>query len=198
MFHSLDQVLGNAYFALFALACILCSGGVALSKHPLNAAVYLIGVMLGISGIYALLGSPFLGVIQVLVYAGAIMMLVVFVIMVLNRARDHEVPRFDAWSIPAALLPLALLAMLGKTLAGATIQPEPAATRGEIAPIARMMFEMGPSGGGYWLLFEVVGVLLLVAIVAAVLLAKRNLDTPEHVAGVADEGHPREDAHGAH
>src|SRR3954470_3000822 len=107
MFHSLDGLLGNAYFALFALACILCAGGVLLSKHPLNAAVYLIGVMLGISGIYALLGSPFLGVIQVLVYAGAIMMLVVFVIMVLNRARDHEVPRFDLWSIPAALLPLA-------------------------------------------------------------------------------------------
>src|SRR4051794_4037823 len=101
-----DQIIANAYFAAFALACVLCAGGVLLSKHPLNAAIYLIGVMLGISGIYALIGSPFLGVIQVLVYAGAIMMLVVFVIMVLNRARDHEVPLFDLGAIPAAILPL--------------------------------------------------------------------------------------------
>jgi NADH-quinone oxidoreductase subunit J len=193
-----DHAIANAYFALFALVCIVCSGGVLLSKHPLNAAVHLIGVMLGIAGIYALLGSPFLGVIQVLVYAGAIMMLVVFVIMVLNRARDHEVPRFDWWSVPAAILPLSLLGMLGRTLSAANAPADAGAVRGEIAPIARAMFDTTAGGSGYWLLFEIVGVLLLVAIVAAVLLAKRSLDTPEHVAGVADEGHPKGDAHGAH
>jgi NADH-quinone oxidoreductase subunit J len=201
MFHGLDHLLGNTYFALFALAALLCSAGILLSKHPLNAAIYLIGVMLAISGIYALLGSPFLGVIQVLVYAGAIMMLVVFVIMVLNRARDHEVPLFDLWAIPSAILPLLLLAAALPALARAPAPPDAKPVRGEIDAIAPTMFRIG-DGYGYWLLFEVVGVLLLVAIVAAVLLAKRKLDSPAHVAGVSDAGNPHppreEPAHGAH
>ena len=189
MFHGLDHILGNAYFALFALACILCSGGVLLSKHPLNAAVYLIGVMLGISGIYALLGSPFLGVIQVLVYAGAIMMLVVFVIMVLNQARDHRVPRFDGFSVVGAIFPIAVAAMVVKTLAfpeASTL--DAAAVRGEIAPIAATMFDLTPAGPGYYVLFELIGVLLLVAVVAAVMLAKRHLDSPTVEADPAAEG----------
>ena len=73
MFQGLDHLLGNAYFGLFAIAALLCACGLLFSKHPLNATIYLIGVMLSISGIYALLSSPFLGVVQVLVYAGAIM-----------------------------------------------------------------------------------------------------------------------------
>ncbi|MBA2481945.1 MAG: NADH-quinone oxidoreductase subunit J [Planctomycetes bacterium] len=190
MFHSLDQLLGSAYFALFALATLLCAGGVLLSKHPINAAVYLIGVMLSLSGIYVLLGSPFLGVIQVLVYAGAIMMLVVFVIMVLNQARDHRVPRFDGFSIVGAILPLAIAVMAVRTLAfteASTI--DPAKVRGEIGPIAYTMFDLTPAGPGYYLLFELIGVLLLIAVVAAVMLAKRHLDSPPVHEAAGEDGH---------
>ncbi|MBA3708399.1 MAG: NADH-quinone oxidoreductase subunit J [Planctomycetes bacterium] len=190
MFHSLDHLLGSAYFTLFALASLLCGGGLLLSKHPINGAIYLIGVMLSLSGIYALLGSPFLGVIQVLVYAGAIMMLVVFVIMVLNQARDHRVPRFDGFSIVGAIFPIALAAMVVKTLAFADASTiDPAAVRGEIAPVAATMFDLTPAGPGYYLLFELIGVLLLVAVVAAVMLAKRHLDSPAAPAAPAEGDH---------
>jgi NADH-quinone oxidoreductase subunit J len=180
--------LAHAYFALFSLFALGCAVGLLLAKHPLNATVYLIGAMLAVAGIYGLVGSPFLGVVQVLVYAGAIMMLVVFVIMVLNKARDHEVPRFDQWSWPAAAVSLILLATFCRTLAAAGISPDPAAVRGEIAPVAASMFNFD-GAHGYWLLFEIIGLVLLVAVVAAVLLAKRSLATPVAPASIAEEAH---------
>ncbi len=182
----LDSGLSNFYFGAFALAALLCSFGVLLSKHPLNATINLIGTMLAISGIYAILGSPFLGVVQILVYAGAIMMLVVFVIMVLNRARDHEVPLFDRWSAPVAAIPLLLLATFANALRDSQLASDAGALRGDIEPIASRMFAMQ---SGYWLLFELIGLVLLVAIVGAVLLAKRSLVTPVHPASIAEEAH---------
>nr|MBA3938277.1 NADH-quinone oxidoreductase subunit J [Planctomycetota bacterium] len=112
MLHSLDIYLGPAYFWLFAGIAVLCGLGLLLARHPLNGAIYLIGVMVSLSGIYALLDSPFLAVLQVLVYAGAIMMLVVFVIMVLNQAKDHQIPFFDWFSLVSLALPVALGAAL--------------------------------------------------------------------------------------
>ncbi len=108
MLHALDAILGPAYFWLFAGIAMLCGLGLLLSRHPINGALYLIGVMLSLSGIYALLHSPFLAVLQVLVYAGAIMMLVIFVIMVLNQAKEHIIPVFDWFSLTGLILPVVL------------------------------------------------------------------------------------------
>ncbi len=193
MLHSLDAFLGPAYFYLFALAALLCGGGLFISRHPINAAVNLIGVMLALAGIYVLMGSPFLGVLQVLVYAGAIMMLVVFVIMVLNQATDHQVPRFDGYSAIGALIPVVLGLSLLRTLQHSPHTQDAGAVRGEVKPMAAQLFDLSANGPGYYLLFELIGVLLLVAVVAAVLLAKRSLDTetPEN----SDVAH-KEDHHG--
>lgn len=188
MFSSLDVTLGNVYFAGLALTALACAVGVLVSRHPLNAAVLLIGAMLSLSGIYALLDAPFMAVLQVLVYAGAVMMLVIFVIMVLNRAREDALPRFDAWSVATAAAPLALCGLLAATMIRHPLQAAAGAVRGEPEPIAERMFSM--TGGGWWLLFVAVGVTLLVAVVGAVLLAKRRLDTPaEEPAQEAHHGH---------
>ncbi len=190
MFHSLDIALANVYFGGLALAALCCAIGVLSSRHPLNAAVLLVGAMLALSGIYALLDAPFLAVLQVLVYAGAVMMLVVFVIMVLNRAREDRLPRFDAWSVATAAAPLALTALLALTMAKQKLVVDPAAVRGEPERIAERMFAMSGGVGGWWLLFVAVGVTLLVAVVGAVLLAKRELDTPaEKPAKEEEAGH---------
>ena len=189
----LDPYLGPATFWLLAAAAVICASGVLLTRHPLNGAINLIGTMLALAGIYALLGSPFLGVVQVLTYAGAIMMLVVFVIMVLNRARDHEVPPADWYGLLVLPLPLALAAGVLRVLARTGMAADPAAPRGEPRAIADAMFDLGAQGGGWWLLFELTGVLLLVAAVAAVVLAKRDLSTRAEAAAAA-EGHD----HGAH
>jgi NADH-quinone oxidoreductase subunit J len=180
---------------LVFLICFGLLGGTALggalglltTRHPLHGALYLIGVMASLAGLYLLLDSPFLGVLQILVYAGAIMMLVVFVIMVLNRAKDDEARRPDILSLLGALVPVALAALIVPQLAGtglATRHGE--AYRGEVPAIAEHLFRT-EGGQGYWLLFQLIGVLLLVAIVAAVLLAKRTLDTPADADAAKDD-----------
>jgi|GEM_PF-548407 NADH-quinone oxidoreductase subunit J len=268
MFHILDPYLGPAFFWSFALISVLCGTGLFLARHPINGAINLIGVMLSLSGIYALLNSPFLAVLQVLVYAGAIMMLVVFVIMVLNQAKDHIIPQFDWFSLVALPLPVVLgFAMVSVLTKGPTVVvaggeagrielpkdasnsltvqfraadaganavyswdfgdqnrstgrevvhrfakpgsytatlsvsdgtpalrsatvtvPVNDAVRGGVQALANSMFDTRRSGPGYYLLFELIGVLLLAAVVGAVVLAKRNLDSPEPPAAPA-EGH---------
>lgn len=187
MLHSLDAILAPLYFGLFAAVAVLCGLGLIICRHPINGAINLIGTMLALSGIYALLDSPFLAVLQVLVYAGAIMMLVVFVIMVLNQARDHLVPGLTL----SALLPLALPLALGAVLvwSAESLQPiarDAKAARGTVDAVATAMFDMRV--GGWWLLFELTGVLLLAAAVAAVLLSKRKLEVPEDAPGHGHEG----------
>jgi NADH-quinone oxidoreductase subunit J len=189
MFAELNASLGNIYFGGLALAALLCALGVVITRHPLNAAVLLIGAMLALSGIYALLDAPFMAVLQVLVYAGAVMMLVIFVIMVLNRARDEKLPRFDAWSLATAGAPLALCILMVVTVLRQPLTADAKAVRGEPEPISAYMFALS---GGWWLLFVAVGVTLLVAVVGAVLLAKRRLDTPAETA----VEHAKDDAHG--
>jgi NADH-quinone oxidoreductase subunit J len=190
MFDSLNSLLGPAYFWLFSVIALGCGLGVLVAKHPLNAAINLIGVMIALGGLYSLLSSPFMGVLQLLVYAGAIMMLVVFVIMVLNKAHDREVPRFDWLSLVAAAAPVALAIPLFAIAAKApaTAAAGAPATPGTVANLAPEMFRFG---GGWWLLFLAIGVLLLVAITGAVALAKRRLDQPP-----ADHDDAQEAGHG--
>jgi NADH:ubiquinone oxidoreductase subunit 6 (subunit J) len=272
MFHSLDAILGPAYFWLFASISVLCGLGLLLARHPINGAIYLIGVMLSLSGIYALLNSPFLAVLQVLVYAGAIMMLVVFVIMVLNQAKEHTIPVIDWFGLAGLVLPVVLGAALITTAASAnapTFRVEDKAgllvspladqanstvqftavdagegasyawefgdkvtsngrsishefaqagtytatltvsgakeaakngqasvtfraisvPRGEIALLSATMFNVSTKGPGYYLLFELVGVVLLAAVVGAVVLAKRSLDSAPPEQPPHQEGH---------
>lgn len=189
MFPELNTSIANIYFGGLALSALCCGVGVLASRHPLNAAVLLIGAMLSLSGIYALLDAPFLAVLQVLVYAGAVMMLMVFVIMVLNRAREDKLPRFDTWSVATAAAPLALTALLALTMAKQPLAVAAGAMRGEPEPIAQRMFAMGAGTNGWWLLFVAVGVTLLVAVVGAVLLAKRRLDTPAEAPAKEEAAH---------
>src|ERR1051325_7644463 len=99
MFPELSACLGTIYFYLFAAIALICGLLLLTSRHPISGAISLIGDMLRLSGLYAILQSPFIAVLQVLVYAGAIMMLVVFVIMVLNQGKDDVLPRFDRFSL---------------------------------------------------------------------------------------------------
>jgi NADH-quinone oxidoreductase subunit J len=165
------------YFSLFASIAMGCGLYLLIAKHPLYGALALIGNMISLAGIYSLLSAPFLGVVQILTYAGAIMMLVVFVIMVLNTAHDHEVPRFD-WRgvylvpVPAALALLLLaLVYFNSPVADAT------ALRGTAQNISQFMFDTSRTDNGYWILFEFIGLLLLGAMVSAVLIAKKRLST---------------------
>jgi len=178
MFADLNQLLGTIYFGLFAVIAITCATGLLLARHPIKGAICLIGVMLSLAGLYAILHSPFIAVLQVLVYAGAIMMLLVFVIMVLNQGEDHAVPRFDRASVLGLSLPVLLGALVVTTLRQVPLANDAGALRGTINRISEAMFTVGPASSGHYLLFEFGGLLLLTALVGAVMLAKRGLDRP--------------------
>ena len=172
-------MLALIYFIILAVVALGAAVCVLLSRHPLYGALSLIVSMVSLAGIYGLIGSPFLGVVQIMVYAGAIMMLMTFVIMVLNSARDSKTPMFDKVSlfiIPAVIV---LTGLVGFALVRSPLAFDEHAVRGTVAITSKTLFDVAQTGPGYFVLFEVLGLLLLSAMVAAVLLAKKRLGTVE-------------------
>jgi NADH-quinone oxidoreductase subunit J len=189
MFPELTAQLGVIYFYGFALSALLCALMVLTTRHPISGAISLIGVMLSLSGLYAILDSPFVAVVQVLVYAGAIMMLLVFVIMVLNHGKDTTLPGLVPSSFAVLLLPLVLGATFVRIIAHGGGAENASAVRGDVAAISEHLFATGAGSQGWYLLFEVIGLLLLAAVIGAVLLAKRTLESTEHDVNDDHRGH---------
>lgn len=171
-------MLETLYFSAFSIAALLSGIALLVLRHPLHGALALIGTMISLAGLYSLLAAPFLGVVQILTYAGAIMMLLVFVIMVLNSAHDHEVPRMDRKGFLLLLLPAGLATGMLVSLHSMVFTYHPNAPRGTAQAVSEKLFDTTNAGPGTWLLFVFVGLLLLSAMVSAVLLAKKRLDTP--------------------
>ena len=168
-------MLALLYFIILAVIALGAAVCVLLSRHPLYGGLSLIVSMVSLAGIYGLVGSPFLGVVQIMVYAGAIMMLVTFVIMVLNGARDSHTPMFDKVSLFVIPAVIVLAGLVGFALIRAPLAFDAATLRGSVALTSRSLFDVAQTGPGYFMLFEVLGLLLLSAMVAAVLLAKKRL-----------------------
>lgn len=185
-------MIAQVYFWIFSAIAALCALGVFASRHPINGAMCLIGTMVALSGVFSLIASPFMATLQVLVYAGAVMMLLVFVIMVLNSAKDHSTPLFDGAGLFGILPAVALGALLVRVFVGldkkSVVAMNPEAPRGDVEAISKTLFGAGQHVGGWALLFLGVGLVLLTAIVGAVLLAKRHLDSPSEPATI-EGGH---------
>ena len=184
-------MLATVYFVLFAAVCVASGLALLISRHPLNGAMALVVNMLSLGGLYAVLGSPFMGVVQILVYAGAVMMLVIFVIMVLNGARDTRLPRMDRFGLIALPIAFALGLMVAGGAYATKLSANADAVKGTVAATAERLFDTSVGGPGYFILFEVVGLILLSAMASAVLLSKRKLDTlPAASASNGKGGHP--------
>jgi NADH-quinone oxidoreductase subunit J len=158
---------------LFFLFAALCVGGainLLVQKHPINSALSLIVVMGSLALIYLLLGAEFVAAVQVIVYAGAIMVLFVFVIMLLNAGVEER----TSGSRIAAILGIPALAVavgIGIYVAlrhGITQAVPLGSTPGYPHAVARPLFRE------FLLPFEVTSVLILIAIMGAVVLAKRS------------------------
>ncbi len=184
--------MAEIVFYFFAAAAILSALMCITQRNPVASAFWLISTMLTLAGIFVLLEAQFIAAVQVLVYAGAIMVLFLFVIMLLNLSdRVSDIRGKLSWVVAALIagaLAASLLTLRGYTPArlalevtgSAQIPPEvafqaaelaraEAATRGIIGVFAEPLF------GSYLIPFEITGLLLLTAIVGAVVLAKRRL-----------------------
>jgi NADH-quinone oxidoreductase subunit J len=171
------QELGGQIDPVFAAAAAVAVGAGMLSvsrRNPLYAAVWLLAAFLALAVVYLRLAAPFLAAMHVLVYTGAILVLFLFVIMLLNLKPDElgkEYPLLARGA--AALLCLALFALLAlpALLDPALRKPPPAnlpAGFGGVEAVGRSLFTT------YALPFELASVLILAAVFGGVLLAKRK------------------------
>lgn len=157
------------FFALLAIVAALCF---VTRRNPVAAALWLVNVMFALSGLYVMLDAPFIAVIQVLVYAGAIMVVFVFVVMLLNLGQASEVSdvRPAAARLGAGALGIGIAAsvivVLRQRLPDVNLA---AASDNVVTPIAEALFN------DYLIAFEVTSLILLVAVVGAVVLAKRRV-----------------------
>lgn len=168
-------MLALIYFIILGVIAVGSAVCVLLSKHPLYGALSLVVSMLSMAGIYGLIGSPFMGVVQVMVYAGAIMMLLTFVIMVLNAGKDNNTPRFDKVSLFVVPAVVVLTGLVGFILVRAPLAFDATTLPGNVKLTSETLFNMSQTGPGYFILFEVLGLLLLSSMAAAVLMAKKRI-----------------------
>jgi NADH-quinone oxidoreductase subunit J len=166
------MIIHQVLFIVFGLICVAGAVNLLVQRHPINSALSLVVVMASLALIYLLLGAEFVAAIQVIVYAGAIMVLFVFVIMLLNagaeeRSRGSQVALFVG--VPGMIVLAAtvgwLLVHSGGQLGGVTIS---SSSFGETHQIARLLFK------DFLLPFEITSVLILIAIMGAVVLGKRE------------------------
>ena len=155
---------GLMYF--FAAVALGGAMTMLIARHPMRVALALITTMLSLAGIYALLGVHVIAVFQVLIYVGAVMVFMVYVIMLIDVA-DRGFSRFSRLVVPGGLGFVALAVVLGYALVGGEMLPTNAAagTFGVQRFSETFLNE-------YWLYFELVSVLLVAAVVAAIAVVK--------------------------
>lgn len=164
-------------FSILALIGLTSAIMLILQKNPVYSALLLILHFLALAGLYLLLNAQFIAVLQILVYAGAIMVLFVFVIMLLNLQNEEALKDpFNLKRIIATILGVILLLQFGvfffiKAKYDLDIQPSPNSIEaGSVKKIGELLFTT------YLIPFEVTSFVLLVGIIAAIVLAKRKFE----------------------
>ncbi len=166
--------LPDILFYVFAGLTLLCGGLVIanpFSRNPVTSAMFLVLTIISMAGLFVLLHAFFLAAVQILVYAGAVMVLFLFVIMLLDL-KEEERRRVKKFGLIAGLVSVGAIVMIFlKVLVAA----KPAADasvpmlEGEPAALGKLLFTQ------YLLPFEIVSVLLLVAMMGVILLSKKDL-----------------------
>ncbi|HEX6044315.1 MAG TPA: NADH-quinone oxidoreductase subunit J [Pyrinomonadaceae bacterium] len=159
-------------FILFAGMAIGCALAVVAQRNPLYSAISLIGVFISLACLYVMLAAPFIAAVQVIVYAGAIMVLVVFVIMLLNVEEEaHRRTRLK-FLVPVAVV---LAAVLIAEVAFILVSVQEKGTTSVAGSDVGLTQSIGSALFTRYLLpFEITSILLLMAIVGAMTLARRG------------------------
>ena len=161
-------------FLLFATIAVVCGINVVVQTHPIASAISLIGVMGSLAVLYLLLGAEFIAMAQIIVYAGAIMVLFIFVIMLLNAGAESKRGRSFVAELLGMPLLIAFLALVSyfiyRVYPAGTMVQFGAFKGGTAQTVGRALFTQ------YLLPFEVTSVLILIAIIGAIVLAQRELE----------------------
>jgi NADH-quinone oxidoreductase subunit J len=171
-------------FVVAAAACLAGAVGVVLSENPVHAALSLVGTLFGIAVLFVAQEAHFLAAVQVIVYAGAIVVLFLFVLMLLgvDRVEDLRVEPLVGQRVAAAVVALGILALTAGALASTGY--EVTGVGSEIDEAVPDVYSLGESlFTDYVYALEITSVLLVIAVVAAILLAR-----PARGAEVVDPG----------
>jgi len=160
-------------FILFAGMAIGCAVSMVAQRNPLYGAISLIGVFISLACLYVTLAAPFIAAVQVIVYAGAIMVLVVFVIMLLNVEEEERQPLRLRSLVPVAV-GLAAILFAEAAFIIFFVQASPATPTTNISDVGLTSSIGAGLFTTYLLPFEITSVLLLMAIVGAITLARRG------------------------
>lgn len=159
------------FFAYFSLVSILAGVLTVALRNPVHCGIALLTLLLHVAGLFFLLNAEFLAIVQIIVYVGAILVLYLFVLMLLNLKTDERYlhSRYPLFLVPAVLGCAYLLALMMRSPFGGSKgdAPVPAVLQhGDTYAVGIKMFS------DYLLPFEIVGVFLLGAIIGAIVLAK--------------------------
>ncbi len=160
-------------FLIFAVIAVICAINLVVQTHPISSALSLIGVMGSLAVLYLLLGGEFIAAAQLIVYAGAIMVLFVFVIMLLNAGGEKKIAKttFARWfGIPLLAVFVGLIAFIVQGMLPKTEGVQFGRfTGGSAQAIGVKIFTE------YLLPFEVVSILILIALLGAIVLARKEI-----------------------
>ena len=169
----MESVLFNIFALLAVLSALLVVVN-PLSRSPVTSAMFLVTTMISISGLFVLLNAYFLAAVQILVYAGAVMVLFLFVIMLLD-VQETARRRLRIVSLVMGFAAVGALFGVYKSSVEATYEDVEAVDEvvvGSTEALARGLFS---KDNGFILPFEIVSILLLVAMIGAILLSKKEL-----------------------
>ncbi|MBI2522579.1 MAG: NADH-quinone oxidoreductase subunit J [Bdellovibrio sp.] len=173
----------NSVVTVFGIFAAICGLVLLFAKEPLSCALGLLGVLIFTAGIYAIIGEHFIATIQLVVYAGAIMVLFIFSIMLFNVKHDRE--SFN-WKSPlflfTSVVTAAVFVLLGRTILQYFDTPVIESQKGIFT--REMVTDLGGNSQvlahslftQHFVSFEAISLALLIALVGAVVLAKRKLN----------------------
>ena len=175
---AIDNLLGGStvpdvLFYVFAALTLLCGALVIanpFSRSPVTSAMFLVLTIISMTGLFVLLHAFFLAAVQIIVYAGAVLVLFVFVIMLLDL-KEEQRRKIKFFGVAAGLVSVgAIASIFVKSLASIKPPATPPTLEGETYALGKLLFTQ------YTLPFEIVSVLLLVAMIGVILLSKKKLE----------------------
>jgi len=165
----MEGTLFNIFAGLTVLSALLVVAN-PFSRNPVTSALFLVTTMISISGLFVLLGAYFLAAVQILVYAGAVMVLFLFVIMLLDLRKAAR-RKLNLVSLAMGIMAVGALFLVYKSSLESTYGEAPQQHEGSTRALGQALFS---GDNGFILPFEIVSILLLVAMVGVILLSRKE------------------------